>query len=149
INVVNEGLVRGAQALMRDLLTVFGAVAAMFYYDWVLAFLVLGLFAVGGGPVGAVARRARTQTLIAQRQLGALTALLSESLGGARFVRTYRLESHEEQRANDAFEERRSIAAKLVRNRARTDPILEVLGGLALAGVILVAGVRIIERDMT
>jgi subfamily B ATP-binding cassette protein MsbA len=149
INVVNEGLVRGAQALLRDALTVAGALAAMFYYDWVLALFVIGVFAIAGGPITAIARRARAQTLIAQRQLGALTALLAESLGSARFIRTYRLEAHEEERAKTAFEERRAIAMSLVRNRAGTDPLLEALGGLAAAGVILVAGLRIVQSQMT
>jgi subfamily B ATP-binding cassette protein MsbA len=99
--------------------------------------------------MGEIARRARAQTQVAQAQLGRLTALLGESLAGARFVRTFRLERQEIARAEAAFEERRALAMKLVHNRARTDPLLEVLGGLALAGVLWVAGGRIVSGAMS
>jgi subfamily B ATP-binding cassette protein MsbA len=149
INVIAEGLVRGAQAMLRDALTVVGAIASMLYFDWMIALMVIGLFLLAAGPLAGIAKRARRQTEAAQSQLGGLTALLAESLGAARFVRTYQLEDHEEARASLAFEERRRLAMKLARNRARSDPLLEVLGGLALAGVIAVAAARILSEAMS
>ncbi|MBL8549228.1 MAG: ABC transporter ATP-binding protein [Hyphomonadaceae bacterium] len=149
INVIAEGLVRGAQALLRDLLTVIGALASMIFFDWVLALTALAAFALAGPPLQAIARRARDRTEAAQRQLGALTSLLAESLGAARLVRTYALEQHEEARAAAAFEERRKLAMKLVRNRVQAEPVLELLGGVALAAVIFVAGQRILSGAMT
>ena len=149
ITVIAEGLVRGAQAVLRDALTLIGSVAAIVYVDWVVALLVLGVFAIAGGPLASIAKRARRQTQDAQAQLGGLTALLAESLGAARFIRAYRLEDREETRAAAAFEERRRLAMKLAHNRARSDPLLEILGGLALAGVLWVAASRILADLMT
>jgi len=121
----------------------------MLIFDWVLALFVLAVFAVASGPLAAIARRARRQTESAQAQMGELTALLTESLGAARFIKTYRLEARETARADAAFERRRKLAMKLVHNRARSDPLLEMLGGLALAGVIAIAGWRIASGAMT
>ena len=149
INVVSDGLVRGTQAVLRDALTLVGALASMLIFDWALALFVLAVFAVASGPLAAIARRARRQTESAQAQMGELTALLSESLGAARFIKTYRLEERETARAEAAFERRRKLAMKLVHNRARSDPLLEILGGLALAGVIAIAGWRIASGAMT
>lgn len=149
INVVSDGLVRGVQAVLRDALTLVGALASMLIFDWVLAVFVLAVFAVASGPLAAIARRARRQTESAQAQMGDLTALLSESLSAARFIKTYRLEEREAARADAAFERRRKLAMKLVHNRARSDPLLEILGGLALAGVIAIAGWRIASGAMT
>jgi subfamily B ATP-binding cassette protein MsbA len=149
INVVSEGLVRGVQAVLRDSLTVLGALASMFYFDWALALYAIGVFALAGRPLAAIARRARTQTEAAQAQLGELTALLSEQLGAARVIKTYRLEARENARAQAAFERRRKLAMKLARNRAIADPLLEVLGGAALAGVIAIAGWRMSAGAMT
>ncbi|MGE0045653.1 MAG: ABC transporter ATP-binding protein [Hyphomonadaceae bacterium] len=149
INVISEGLIRGMQAILRDSLTIVGALASMFYFDWALALLVIAVFLFAGPPLSRIARRARKQTEEAQQQMGAVTALLSESLAAARLVRVYGLEDHERARAEGAFETRRSIAMRLVRNRALTDPLLEILGGIALAGVIFVAGLRIVTEEMT
>jgi len=149
ITVVGEGLVRGGQVAIRDTLTLAGAVASMFWYDWVLTLLVLGVFAIAGKPLQMIAKRARRTTAAAQMQIGALTALLTESIGAARIVRTYGLEAREIARADAAFEERRKLAMKLARNRARSEPLLEVLGGAALAGVLYVAAIRITSGAMT
>ena len=149
ITVIGEGLVRGGQVAIRDSLTLIGAIASMFWYDWVLTLMVLGVFAVAAKPLEAIARRARRTTELAQAQIGALTALLTESLGAARVVKTYGLEQREIERAGGAFEERRQLAMKLARNRARSEPLLEVLGGAALAGVLYIAGMRIAGGAMT
>jgi subfamily B ATP-binding cassette protein MsbA len=149
INVVSEGLVRGGQALIRDALTLMGAIGLMLWFDWVLTALVAVVFALAGPPLQAIAKRARAQTEVAQVQLGALSALLAESFGTARTVKTYGLEEREANRARGAFEERRKIAMRLARNRARSEPTLEIIGGLALAGVLYVAGIRVTSEAMT
>jgi subfamily B ATP-binding cassette protein MsbA len=149
INVIAEGLIRAAQAVARDALTLIGALATMFWYDWVLALLVIGLFALAGPALSAISKRARRQTEDAQLLMGRITQQLSESLSSPRFVKTYGLEQHEETRASEAFEARRKMQMKLVHNRARVDPLMEILGGLALAAVIALAGARIVTGDMS
>ncbi|MDZ4691867.1 ABC transporter ATP-binding protein [Terricaulis sp.] len=149
ITVVGEGLVRGGQAAIRDTLTLIGAVASMLWYDWALTLLVLAVFAIAAKPLQAIAKRARGATESAQLQIGALTALLSESIGSARVVKTYGLEEREIERAGASFEQRRKLAMKLARNRARSEPLLEVLGGAALASVLYLAGMRITAGAMT
>ncbi len=149
ITVIGESLVRGGQAAIRDTLTLIGAVASMLWYDWALTLLVLGVFAIAAKPLQAIAKRARSATESAQLQIGALTALLGESIASARVVKTYGLEEREIDRAGASFEQRRKLAMKLARNRARSEPLLEVLGGAALAAVLYVAGMRITSGAMT
>ena len=149
INVIAEGLIRSVQVVMRDALTLVGALASMLWFDWVVALLVFALFAIAGPPLAAIARRARVQTESAQLMMGRLTALLSESFSSPRFVKTYGLEECEESRAGAAFEERRRINMKIVYNRARAEPLMEIIGGLALAAVLYVAGLRIVGGAMS
>lgn len=149
ITIVSEGLVRGGQALIRDALTLIGAIGLMIWFDWALTLLVAVVFLLAGPPLQAIAKRARAQTQAAQVQLGGLTALLSEIFGAARFVKTYGLEARETERAAAAFEERRRIAFKLAQNRARSEPLMEVIGGVALASVLFVAGLRVASGAMT
>ena len=149
VGVIAAGLVRAAQAVLRDSLTLIGAIGSMLWFDWALTLLVLGVFALAGGPLASIARRAQRQTAVAQVQMGVLTSLLSESLGAARFVKTFGLEAHEADRARAGFENRRKIAMKQARNSRRAEPLLEIIGGLALAGVLYVAGLRIASEAMT
>ena len=149
INVVSEGLVKGLQATMRDSLMLAGAVAYMLWADWLLTLILAGLYLLAAGPLSLIARRARTQTESAQVQLGAMTAVLAESLSAIRFIKTYALEGREKARAQAAFEERRKLAMRLARNRASTEPLMEIIGGLAFAAVLFAAGWRISQGAMT
>jgi subfamily B ATP-binding cassette protein MsbA len=149
INVVSEALVRGGQTAVRDTLTLVGAIGWMFYLDWVLTLVVLGVFALAAWPMQLIAVSARKRTHAAQQQISALSAVLFESFGAARFVKTYGLEAHETERARVSFDKRRVLQLKLARNRAITVPLLEVIGGIAFAGILLIAGWRITQHDMT
>jgi subfamily B ATP-binding cassette protein MsbA len=149
VNIVADGLVRSNQVVMRDLLTLIGALAVMLVYDLTLGALIIALFAIAGPPLGAIARRARKQTHVQQDTMGKLTAMLSESFTSPRFIKTYGLEDREEVRARDNFEARRKIAMKLIYNRSRAEPLLELIGGAAFAVTIFVASTRINAGDMT
>jgi len=149
INVVSEALVRGGQSIIRDTLTLVGAVASMLWFDWVLTLVVIGAFAVAGRPLQQIAARAMRQTHMAQEQIGALSSLLMETFSFARVVKTYALEEREKERASAAFERRRKISMKLAYSRAGTVPLLEIVGGLALAGVLWISGFRILNGLMT
>jgi len=149
ITIVSEALVRGGQSIIRDTLTLIGAIASMLWLDWVLTLVVIGAFAIAGGPLQQIAKRAMRQTHVAQEQIGALTAQLMETFSFSRVVKTYGLEEREKSRASTAFEARRKISMKLAYSRAGTVPLLEIVGGLALAGVLWLSGYRILNDLMT
>ena len=147
ITLLREALVRAANNLLRDTLTIAGAVAAMFVFDWMLALLVLVVYPLAALPViriGQVLRRTSTR---AQSQMGEVTSFLDESFSGARMVKTYQLESYETERSRHAFLERYRLALSLTASKARVDPILEVVGGVAFAGVLAFAGWRISQGE--
>jgi len=149
ITVVSEALVRGGQSIIRDTLTLIGAIASMLWLDWVLTLVVAAAFAIAGGPLQQIAKRAMKQTHVAQEQIGALSAMLMETFSFSRAVKTYGLEDREKARADAAFEARRKISMKLAYSRAGTVPLLEIVGGVALAGVLWISGYRILNDLMT
>ena len=72
-----------------------------------------------------------------------MTSLLAEKLSSARLIKTFRLERYAADRLNRSFEQVYRLRLKAVKNRARIDPMLEALGGVAVAGVIAFAYWRI------
>jgi subfamily B ATP-binding cassette protein MsbA len=77
-----------------------------------------------------------------QERVGEAAAMLNESFAQARTVRAYRLEEAEIARADTAFRKLYQALLKMSRSRARIDPMLEMLGGLAVAAVLGFAGWR-------
>jgi subfamily B ATP-binding cassette protein MsbA len=74
--------------------------------------------------------------------MGETAAFLHQSFAQARTVRAYRLEDTEAARASRAFGDLYRALLRMTLNRARLDPMLEVLGGTAVALVIGFAGWR-------
>lgn len=128
---------------IRDVLMVVALVASMFYLDWILSLFVLGVYPIAALPIAIISERLRKVAKRTQNQLGDLTSLLSEKLAAARLIKTFRLEGYASSKVHSSFERVFDLRMKALRNRARLDPMLEALGGLAVAGVIAFAYWRI------
>ena len=146
--VVREAIKRLANNLIRDLLTIITMVATMIWFDWLLTIIVLVVYPIAMKPIITIGKRQRKQSSHLQEDMADVTAMMNETLQGSRMVRAYSLEDHETKRTGSAFDGLFSRILKLELGRARIDPILEVLGGLAVAGVIAVAGWRVIAGHM-
>ncbi|WP_424812910.1 ABC transporter ATP-binding protein [Roseococcus sp. YIM B11640] len=139
---IREALTRSING-MGDLLTIIGLVASMIWLDWQLALMAALLYPIAAWPILTIGKRIRRASRGMQDRAGETSALLNESFAGARVVRTYRLEEQEEARARAAFADLRQSLQRIVRVRARVDPILEALGGLTVGVVLGVVGWRV------
>ncbi|HTW29182.1 MAG TPA: ABC transporter ATP-binding protein [Acetobacteraceae bacterium] len=139
--IIREALTRAAQGI-ADAVTVVGLIGSMLYLDWVLTLIAALLYPLAAMPIQRIGRRVRRASGGMQERMGETAALLNESFAQARTVRAYRLEAHEERRARTAFRDLYIALMRMTRSRARVDPVLEVLGGAAVAAVIGFAGWR-------
>jgi len=140
--MVREALGKSISGV-ADTLTIIGLVGSMLWMDWKMALLAALLYPVAAWPILAIGKRIRRASAGMQDRVGETATLLVESFGAARVVRSYRLEAQEEARANAAFARLRESQMAIARTRARLDPVLEALGGLAVAGVLGFVGWRV------
>ncbi len=143
IAVVQTAVQATLQSAVRDTLSVITLVGSMLYLDWGLTLVVLLVYPIAGLPIALITKRLRKVAKQTQSELGDSTALLSEQLGGARLIKSYRLEDYASGRVNASFEHLHVLRMKAIRARARLDPMLEAFAGLAVAGVIALAFWRI------
>jgi subfamily B ATP-binding cassette protein MsbA len=138
---VREAMIRAVNAV-GDVVTVLGLVATMFYLDWEFALIAAALYPLAAVPIQKVGKRVRRASGGMQERMGETATLLNESFAQARTVRAYRLEAVEMRRAADSFEQLYRALLRMNRSRARVDPFLEMLGGVAVAAVLGFAGWR-------
>ena len=143
VNVLAQALLRSMSNLVKDILTIVFSVAAMIHFDWVITLLILCIYPIAIAPIIAISKKLRGNSADTQQQVGLITSQLTESFQGARMVRTYELEKYENDRLGKSFDERIRLFLKLVTNKARVDPILEVLGGLAIALMFAIGVYRV------
>ena len=136
ITVVSNALIRTMSNLIAAFLTIALTIAAMLYQNWQLS-LIMTVFIIAYWPIISISKRMRGDAKNVQDQIGKITSNLKESFNNMRIVKTYNLEILENSRLSKNFDARERLQMKLVTEQARVDPILEVLGGLAIAGVVI------------
>ncbi len=125
-----------------DAVKIVGLIGSMLYLDWVLFLVAAALYPIAALPIQRIGRRLRRASGGMQARMGETASLLTESFMQARTVRAYGLEEVETRRAEAAFTSLYRELMRIVRSRSRIDPLLEVLGGLAVAAVLGFAGWR-------
>lgn len=143
IGFVQGAMMAALNSIFRDTFSVIALVIAMLYLDWAMTLIVLSVYPLAALPVAAISQRLRRVAKQTQSGLGDMTSLLAEKLAGARLIKSFQLENYAADRLDNSFEQIYGLKMKSVRTRARMDPILEVLGGIAIAGVVGFAYLRI------
>lgn len=147
ITVISNALIRTLSNLIKDTLTIVFTLGFMLFQSWHLTLMVALVYPLAAWPIIAISKRLRGDAKNVQSHIGQITSELKESFSGARMVKAYGLEAHETQRLGKSFDERVRLYLKLVTEQARVDPILEVFGGLAIAGVVIF-GVFLVSSDL-
>lgn len=146
---VKEALTRIVNIAIRDVVTAIALVGALFWIDWKMTLVVMLIAPVVAHPIGRIGKKLRRVASSQQEQTGIMASLVTESLQGARAAKTDSLEPYLKQRATSAFETIRTLKVKAANARGRLDPLLEVGGGIAVAGVLAAIGVRITSGQST
>src|SRR5439155_17015504 len=133
----------------KDAITVAFLVAVMFYQDWILGLISFFVFPLAIHPIVGIGRRIRRVAANTQAEIGQLTTLLSQTFQGARHVKAYGMEAYEERRATGLFERLFALVVRAGRSRSRASPMMEALGGGAIAAVILYGGHQVIAGART
>jgi subfamily B ATP-binding cassette protein MsbA len=133
----------------KDAVTVVFLVGVMFYQDWLLALVSFFVFPLAIRPIVAIGRRIRRVATNAQAEIGQFTTLLSQTFQGVRHVKAYGMEEYEERRAARLIERLFALIDRGTRTRSRASPMMEALGGTAIAIVILYGGHQVISGART
>ena len=135
--------------LSRNILMVLGLIGYLFYVDPTLAtifFLVLPPAAIGLRMLGKRLRKAIRMSL---EEIGTLSALVSETLKGMRIIRVFGKERIHSEKASSIIDNVVSLSMKGVKARSASAPIMEMVTGFAIAGIIYYAGSKSLDGFMS
>ena len=135
--------------LSRNILMVLGLIGYLFYVDPTLAtifFLVLPPAAIGLRMLGKRLRKAIRMSL---EEIGTLSALVSETLKGMRIIRAFGKERIHSEKASSIIDNVVCLSMKGVKARSASAPIMELVTGFAIAGIIYYAGSKSLDGFMS
>lgn len=128
--------------LGRDALTIVGLVFTMIYLDPMLT-----LIACFGGPIAVLLLRKMVVRIkkIATSGVHSMTGIVQvtrELSQGAHVVKSFQLENQMRSRIFAAIDSVQRLSSKTLQIQASVNPLMESLGGIAVAAVIFYAGWR-------
>ncbi len=152
LNRLNSGAV-GARSILqilittvgRDLLSLIGLVTVMIIQDPFLAFICLVALPIALSGVRSLIRRTRK---FVQRQFigsGNILQTMQETILGIRMVKSFNLEDILRLRMKEHISEVEQASNKWARVSARSNPLMEMLGGFAVAGAVMYAGLGVLK----
>ncbi|MHA1598194.1 MAG: ABC transporter ATP-binding protein [Alphaproteobacteria bacterium] len=132
-------------SLGKDLMSLIALITVMFYQNWELAFISIFVFPLAILPIVRLGRRIRKVTVNTQAETGLFMTLLEQTFQGIRVVKSYGMEAYEQARIGGLVETIFNLTFKAARTRALSSPVMESLGGIAIAVVVVYGGNQVIE----
>ncbi len=149
VNMMRNAVSNALTGMVKDSLTLLFLVGVMFEKDWKLALIACVVFPLAIYPIAKLGRRMRKVSTSALNELGLFTARLNEAFQGARHVKAYNREDFEAEKTDRLIESVFRLIFKSHRIRAIASPLMETLGGIFVAVLILYGGWQVIEGALT
>jgi len=118
-------------------------IAAALFLDWKLSLICTVVIPVTVYPAMRFARKIKRSTSTSQSRLADLADRLQETIVGRRVVRGFTGESYEISRFRGLLDKMYVADGRAMKYRALTQPVIELIGSLAMATLAAFAGWRI------
>ena len=139
IELVAEATTNSVTVLIRDTLTILGLLGWLFYLNWQLASFAIVLAPLIGWLMQRINRLFRRYSTRIQSSMGDVTRVAKEALDAHRLIKVFNAQS-QERAAFDAVNERnRHTNMRLIATKAMSNPIVQVIAAVGLAGVMYFA----------
>jgi len=149
VNLLQSTVSDAFTAILKDAFTIIGLIFVVFYRDWRLAIIAFIILPFATYPIVAFGKKLRKISMKAQRSVARLTSFLHETITGQRVVKAFSMEMYENKRFEEENDEMFRIILKRTKIRALSHPIMEVLGGIAIAVIIWYGGKEVISGTST
>ena len=144
VNLLRESVSSALAASFRDIFTIIGLIALVFYRDWRLAIIAMVVFPLAMVPFvkfGQWVRRISTRN---QQATAEMANHMTETITGARVVKAFTAEKHETSRFREISQRILRLQLKEERVRALSSPTMESLGAIAFAVILGYGGHRVL-----
>ncbi|BHH83342.1 lipid A export permease/ATP-binding protein MsbA [Desulforhopalus sp. 52FAK] len=149
VNLIQQAVSQALVKSVRDFFTVIILLGVVFFMNWRLAmitFIVLPLAALPIVKFGRLFRKLSTST---QEEVANVTNSIHETVTGNRIVKAFTKEEYEGKRFKDKIYGLFSLTMKDAKYRCLQHPMMEFIGGFAIAIIIWFGGLGVINGTAT
>lgn len=133
----------------RAPLSMIGSIVLMFVTSRTLALSMMPIFVVGGIVIFLFSTKLEPFFRIVQQRLDRLNTVLQENIAGARLVKAFVREKHEEERFGEANANLARENVRVMQLMASMGPILTLLINIGIVLIVWLGGLQTIRGDLT
>ena len=149
VTLMQQAVSNALVGVVRDFFQVVILLGVVFYMNWKLAMFSFIVLPVAAYPIvkfGKIFRRLSTST---QEEVANVSNILHETITGNRIVKAFCQEEYEGKRFWDQVGTLFSITIKDAKYRCMQHPLMEFIGGVAIALIIWFGGHEVISGHST
>jgi len=135
--------------ILRDIVQLVILLCYVFYQNWQLSLFSFVILPVAIFPIvkfGRIFRKLSTKT---QEEIANVSNILYETITGNRIVKAFSREKYEDDRFRAQIQSLFDVTIRDARFRSMQHPMMELIGGVAIAMIIWFGGYEVINGKMT
>ncbi len=149
INKIQSAISSQIAEFIKEALTIFALVFVVIYQSAEMAFYGLIVIPLAIFPLSRLAKKMKKLSFDSQEKISHITTHLSETFNNIEIIKANSTEQIETKKFENHNKKYFHISIKAVKTNELVSPIMETLGALAIAIVIILGGTKVIEGELT
>ncbi|MCG6929804.1 MAG: lipid A export permease/ATP-binding protein MsbA [Desulfofustis sp.] len=149
VTLMQQAVSGALVGVLRDFFSVIVLMGVVFYLNWKLALFCFLVLPVAAFPIVRFSKVFRRLSVRAQEETAQVSNMLYETITGNRIVKAFNMEEHENKRYNSQLDTLFNITVQDAKFRCLQHPLMEFIGGVAIAMFIWFGGKLVIDSAMT
>lgn len=149
VTLMQQAVSSALVGVLRDFFSIIVLMGVVFYLNWKLALFCFLILPVAAFPIVKFSKVFRRLSTKAQEETAQVSNMLYETITGNRIVKAFNMEDHENERYNRQLTTLFDITVQDAKFRCLQHPLMEFIGGIAIALFIWFGGKLVISGAMT
>ncbi len=149
VTLMQQAVSSALVGVLRDFFSIIVLMGVVFYLNWKLALFCFLILPVAAFPIVKFSKIFRRLSTRAQEETAQVSNMLYETITGNRIVKAFNMEEHENKRYNKQLSALFNITVQDAKFRCLQHPLMEFIGGIAIALFIWFGGKLVISEAMT
>lgn len=149
VTLVQYAVTNTLASVVRDPLTILALVCVLVYRDWILSLVAFVVLPVAIYPMIRFGQSFRRVTKKSQAKISRITTLLHETISGIKIVKAFGMEDFEKVRLHKENDRLFWLYMKTKKIESLSPPVMEFLGSVGIAAVVLLGGSQVINQRMS
>lgn len=149
VTLLQQAVSKALVGLVRDFFQVIILLGVVFFMNWKLAMVSFVVLPVAAYPIVRFGRLFRSLSTSTQEETAHVSNILHETITGNRIVKAFTKEQYEGERFLVQVKKLFALTMKDAKYRCLQHPLMEFIGGAAIAVIIWFGGVQVIDGTST